>query len=49
LTVRALIRFLRVRAFQGPWKVAIVSDAQRLNTSAANAFLKTLEEPPPRQ
>jgi hypothetical protein len=46
LTVRALIRFLRVRAFQGPWKVAIVSDAHRLNTAAANAFLKTLEEPP---
>ena len=47
LTVRALIRFLRVRAFQGPWKVAVVADAQRMNTSAANAFLKTLEEPPP--
>ena len=46
LTVRALIRFLRVRAFQGPWKVAVVSDAHRLNTAAANAFLKTLEEPP---
>lgn len=46
LTVRSLIRFLRVRAFQGPWKVAVVSDAHRLNTAAANAFLKTLEEPP---
>ncbi len=46
LTVRSLIRFLRVRAFQGPWKVAVVADAQRMNTAAANAFLKTLEEPP---
>lgn len=46
LSVRALIRFLRVRAFQGPWKVAIIADAHRLNTAAANAFLKTLEEPP---
>lgn len=46
LTIRSLIRFLRVRAFQGPWKVAIVADAHRLNTAAANAFLKTLEEPP---
>lgn len=46
LTIRSLIRFLRLRAFQGPWKVAIVADAHRLNTSAANAFLKTLEEPP---
>ncbi|MCP4574498.1 MAG: hypothetical protein GY838_19275 [bacterium] len=47
LTVRALIRFLRRRAFQSPWKVAVVTDAQRLNPAAANAFLKTLEEPPP--
>ena len=46
LSVRSLIRFTRLRAFQGPWKVAIVADAQRLNGAAANAFLKTLEEPP---
>jgi DNA polymerase-3 subunit delta' len=48
LTIRSLIRFLRRRAFQSPWKVAVVADAQRLNPAAANAFLKTLEEPPPR-
>lgn len=48
LTIRALIHFLRRRAFQSPWKVAVLSDAQRLNPAAANAFLKTLEEPPPR-
>jgi len=47
LSVRSLMRFLRLRAFQGHWKVAVVADAQRLNASAANAFLKTLEEPPP--
>ena len=47
LTVRALIQFLRRRAYQGPWKVAIIADGQRLNAAAANAFLKTLEEPPP--
>lgn len=46
LSVRSLIRFTRVRAFQGAWKVAIVVDAHRLGTAAANAFLKTLEEPP---
>ena len=46
LSVRALIRFTRLCAFQGPWKVAIVADAHRLNGAAANAFLKTLEEPP---
>lgn len=47
LTVRALIQFLRRRAYQGPWKVAIIADSQRLNSAAANAFLKSLEEPPP--
>jgi len=47
LTVRALLQFLRRQSFQARWKVAIVADAHRLNTAAANAFLKTLEEPPP--
>jgi DNA polymerase III delta prime subunit len=46
MTVRSVIQFLRKRAFQGRFKVAIVADSQRMNTSAANAFLKTLEEPP---
>ncbi len=46
MTLRSLIHFLRKRAFQGKYKVAIVSDSQRMNQSAANAFLKTLEEPP---
>jgi DNA polymerase-3 subunit delta' len=35
-----------MRASDGRRKVAIVSDADRLQTQAANAFLKTLEEPP---
>ncbi len=48
LTIRSLIHFLRRRAFQSPYKVAIVADGQRMNQAAANAFLKTLEEPPPR-
>lgn len=46
MTLRSLIHFLRKRAFQGRYKVAIVADAQRMNNAAANAFLKTLEEPP---
>ena len=37
----------RRQSFQGAWKVAIVADAHRLNVAAANALLKTLEEPPP--
>ncbi len=47
LTIRSLIHFLRRRAFQGSYKVAIVADGHRMNPAAANAFLKTLEEPPP--
>jgi len=30
----------------GKWKVGIIVDADRMNDAAANAFLKTLEEPP---
>ncbi len=35
-------------AFAGGWKVGIVYGADRLKKEAANAFLKTLEEPPPK-
>jgi len=47
MTIRSLIHFLRRRAFQSPYKVAIIADGHRMNPAAANAFLKTLEEPPP--
>lgn len=30
------------------WRVGVIVDADRLNPAATNAFLKTLEEPPPR-
>ena len=44
--IRALEHALQMRATDGRRKVAIVADADRLQTEAANAFLKTLEEPP---
>src|SRR2546428_4092942 len=44
--VRALEHALQMRASDGRRKVAIISDADRLQPQAANAFLKTLEEPP---
>ncbi len=47
LTIRSVLQFLRLKPFQGRHKVAIVADAHRLRAGAANAFLKTLEEPPP--
>lgn len=44
--VRELEHALQMRAVTGRRKVAIISDADRLQPQAANAFLKTLEEPP---
>jgi len=44
--VRALEHALQMRSSGGRRKVAIVSEADRLQPQAANAFLKTLEEPP---
>lgn len=45
--IRALNRSIQQTANQGGRKVAVVFEADRLQTQAANAFLKTLEEPPP--
>ena len=44
--IRSLEHALRMRAIEGRRKVAIISEADRLRPEAANAFLKTLEEPP---
>lgn len=44
--IRDLEHALQMRAAEGRRKVAIISDADRLQPQAANAFLKTLEEPP---
>ncbi|MCI0480283.1 MAG: DNA polymerase III subunit delta', partial [Candidatus Dadabacteria bacterium] len=38
---------LYLRPFEGRFKVVIVDESERMNQSAQNAFLKTLEEPPP--
>src|SRR5205807_6077688 len=44
--VRALEHALQMRASASRRKVAIIAEADRLQPQAANAFLKTLEEPP---
>jgi DNA polymerase-3 subunit delta' len=44
--IREVEHALQMRAANGRRKVAIIRDADRLQTEAANAFLKTLEEPP---
>ena len=44
--VRGLEKELQMRSMFGGKKVGIIFEADRLMPSAANAFLKTLEEPP---
>lgn len=44
--IRRLRESLSYKAFEGKWKIVIIDEAESLNQSAANAFLKTLEEPP---
>src|SRR5256885_15088555 len=44
--IRELEHGLQMRAAEGRRKVAIIAEADRLQPQAANAFLKTLEEPP---
>jgi DNA polymerase III subunit delta' len=44
--VRDLLQTIYLKPTYAPFKVATLVAADRLNASAANAFLKTLEEPP---
>jgi len=45
--VRALIDFVLLSAHRQRAKVAVIAPAERMHPAAANALLKTLEEPPP--
>ena len=45
--VRELEREMHLTAPGGNWKVGVIVDADRMRDAPANAFLKTLEEPPP--
>ena len=44
--LRALEKELQMRPSRGNKKIGIIFEAERMQTQAANAFLKTLEEPP---
>jgi len=46
--IRTIEEAISFAPYEGKRKVVIVDDAETMNASAANAFLKTLEEPPPR-
>jgi len=45
--LRELLHTLHLKANGARWKMAVIVAADRMNETAANAFLKTLEEPPP--
>lgn len=44
--VREVIEMLSMKALLARYRVIIIDNAEQLNNHAANAFLKTLEEPP---
>ena len=46
--MRELMREIYLKPTEAEYKVAVIVAADRLNVQAANAFLKTLEEPPPK-
>ena len=43
---RGLVRFLTLTPAESSWRIAIVDAADEMNRNAANAILKSLEEPP---
>ena len=45
--IRSLIEQVRIPPQAGKYKIYIIDEVHMLSTSAFNAFLKTLEEPPP--
>lgn len=47
-SIRASQRFIYRKSFQAKNKILVINQAHLLTLEAANAFLKTLEEPPPK-
>lgn len=43
---RVLLEFINLKPTEGGYKIGVIVAADRMNEQAANAFLKTLEEPP---
>ncbi|SEK67617.1 DNA polymerase III subunit delta' [Nitrosovibrio tenuis] len=46
--IRALTDFINISSHQNGYKIIVIHPAETMNTAAANALLKNLEEPPPR-
>lgn len=45
--VREVTAFVQLSTHRGGWRIALIHPAETMNGEAANALLKTLEEPPP--
>lgn len=45
--IRSLVEQVRFQPQEGTYKIFIIDEVHMLSTAAFNAFLKTLEEPPP--
>lgn len=41
-----LVNDVEIKPYQGPYKIYVVQDAERMTPQAQNALLKTIEEPP---
>ncbi len=46
--VRDMQRQVYQTSYKGGWKITVIRAVDRMGTQGANAFLKTLEEPPPK-
>lgn len=44
--VRSVVEFFQTSSSEGGWRVVIIDEFETMNQNAANALLKTLEEPP---
>ncbi|MCI5050316.1 MAG: DNA polymerase III subunit delta' [Rickettsiales bacterium] len=44
--IRAATQFLTLTSAESAWRVVLIDGAENMNPNAANALLKTLEEPP---
>ncbi len=44
--IREIINFIKYRPLEGEYKVIFIKEAEKMNLEAANALLKSLEEPP---
>jgi len=44
--IRELNRQYGFKPFKGPYRMGVIQEAEKMTEEAANAFLKTLEEPP---